>query len=213
MELNYKVIEAQNKLDNIVILLHGYGSSAEDLSELAKIFTELPNTTFIIPNAPNAIAEYNGYYWFPLIFTETDIKIANEEDIQKANIILQSFIEQIKQKYNVSAEKIAIFGFSQGGIMALYNGVNNITKYGAIISHSGLLFLEKVNNNLNKQQNILLIHGEQDNVVSVDKFYQTLEFFKKNNIPYKQLLKDDLGHSIDEETIEATESFLLANLY
>ena len=52
----------------IVLLLHGYGSSGADLISLAPHWQrDLPDTLFLAPNAPQRLSYLaSGYQWWPL---------------------------------------------------------------------------------------------------------------------------------------------------
>ena len=66
--LNSKIIKPEEKIDNAVILLHGYGGDGNDISMLSLNWKRhLPNTIFICPNGHES-CEINpaGYQWFDL---------------------------------------------------------------------------------------------------------------------------------------------------
>ncbi|MFL1780942.1 alpha/beta hydrolase family protein [Candidatus Hepatincolaceae symbiont of Richtersius coronifer] len=211
-----------NPCNNIIILLHGYGSDNNDLSSVASLFKQLPNTSFVCPNAPFP-CNYMGYQWFALDFVEDeigniDIKVADFKALNKTNKILTDFIDYISNKYNVPYEKIGLFGFSQGGIMVLYHGLHSPNKFAGVVCHSGLYYepyqfnsdiIKKPKSAYNDNQDILLIHGEKDRVVSFDHMKKTREFFAANNLKYESHFEKNLEHNINEITMAKSQEFFL----
>ena len=68
--LNTTIVEPEyDKINNAVILLHGYGGDGKDISILAGYWrTYLPDTIFVCPDAPEQCAANElGYQWFDLI--------------------------------------------------------------------------------------------------------------------------------------------------
>ena len=60
--------EKNKNINNIVILLHGYGGDGKDISMLTLNWKRhMPNTLFICPNGPEACAiNPLGFQWFDL---------------------------------------------------------------------------------------------------------------------------------------------------
>jgi predicted esterase len=50
----------------VILLLHGYGSSGADLISLAPHWRQtLPDALFLAPNAPQSSSMGRGYQWWP----------------------------------------------------------------------------------------------------------------------------------------------------
>ena len=68
--LDTKIIypEDKNKIENAIILLHGYGGDGNDISSLSINWKRfLKNTVFLCPNAPEKCQiSSSGYQWFDL---------------------------------------------------------------------------------------------------------------------------------------------------
>ena len=96
--LETKIIEPDNieKIDNAVILLHGYGGDGTDISMLTLNWKRfLNNTIFLCPNGHQRCSiNPSGYQWFDLSID--DEKYITAEAV-KAEIILNKFIEQVKK--------------------------------------------------------------------------------------------------------------------
>lgn len=213
---NFNVISTGNNYKHAVIMIHGYGSSKDDLTSLVPYFSNLKDTIFFVPNGTFSLGSNEGYYWFPIDFSGGIAKM-NIFDCKQAINFLEIFINNIVQDYKIPYKNISIFGFSQGAVMALYLGLLLNYTFSSIVAHSGLFFdysgtnLKELINNFNKNQNILLIHGKVDNVVPFEFAEKTVEFFNYNKIIFSTFFLNNLGHNVDKESITKTEDFIKKN--
>ena len=101
--------EKDVKIQNAVILLHGYGGDGKDISMLSLNWKRhLTNTIFLCPNGHEPCPiNPSGYQWFDL--TKDDPKYILNETI-KAEKKLNQFIDEIKIKYNLENDKICLSG-------------------------------------------------------------------------------------------------------
>ena len=105
--LETSIIKPENdiKIENAIILLHGYGGSGKDISMLSLNWKKhLPNTIFICPNGHEPCQiNPSGYQWFDLTKDDPDYIL---EQSTKAEIKLKKFINEIKDYYNLENNKI-----------------------------------------------------------------------------------------------------------
>lgn len=206
--LKYQIVKAENQ-KNIVILLHGYGSSAYDIIGITHLFTKLaPSTTFIAPFAPLPCSLGFGQAWFPISENPTTgrLEVTDLKSVAKANKILKEFIQYVSSTYHTDVNHIALFGFSQGGIMALFQGLHSRQQFASIVAHSTIFFDDPLTT-FNKNQNILLIHGKQDEVLPFDMFEKTKKFLKAKHITFQEFTKIAMGHNVDNESLQVAEKF------
>ena len=210
MILEYSETEPENNLppEKLVIFLHGYGSHKDDLIELAQYFTEaLPNAHFISPNAPeDCEGGFGGYQWFSLQSMYTD-KIF--EDIQKANQILNSFIDEQLERLNLQNKDLILIGFSQGATMAMHAGLRREESIAGIISFSGKIgdTAETLEQNLESKTKILLTHGTSDTVLPYESSIEAERILHQLDIPFESFTATEMDHSINQECIEKAQEF------
>ena len=93
--LNTTIIKPKDsaKIENAIILLHGYGGDGKDISVLSLNWKRhLPNTVFICPNGPEQChINPSGFQWFDL--TKDDPKYILQESIN-AEKKLNKFIDE-----------------------------------------------------------------------------------------------------------------------
>lgn len=208
----YEYSDAKNP-KYLVIFLHGYGANGENLIELAHEFKRsLPDAHFI---SPNAIEPWEGgfphaYQWFSLSagFERKSLAVMGET-IKKANKILANFIDAQLARFNLTYENLFIVGFSQGAMMAMYQGFIKPKKPAGVIAFSGKLVLpEMLGEKTLSQPNICLIHGEADSVVPFTSFLEAKKLLEEQNLPFESHAIPHLDHSIDIHGIRMAQNFI-----
>ena len=205
--------ENNEQIKNAVILLHGYGGDGKDISVLTLTWKRfLKNTVFLCPNG-HEICEINpqGYQWF-------DLSKNNEEYIlQKslnAETIIKKFIEEVKIKYNLSNNNVVLGGFSQGCMLSINVGVTSQVEFNCIVGFSGkIINKENLQSRIKNKSKILLIHGDQDEIVSSSFLLESKDFFERNKFEIKTNLIKNCGHHIPIDASSMALNFIKKNLF
>ena len=204
--------EANFDIKNAIILLHGYGGDGKDISMLTLNWKRhLPNTIFFCPNGhePCAINPI-GYQWFDL--TKDDPNYILEQTI-KAEEKLIKFINEIKKKYNLENDKICLSGFSQGCMMSINLGLTSDRPFNCIVGFSGkIINQEDLKKRKQSSTDILLIHGDTDQVVSPNFMLEAKDFFIRNNIEIKTHLIKNCDHHIPIEASSIALNYILKKI-
>ncbi|MCB9996439.1 MAG: phospholipase [Rhodospirillales bacterium] len=193
----------------LVILLHGLGSNGQDLISLAPFLAEaLPDAMFVSPDAPYPCDMAPvGYQWFSLQDRSASVTLAG---VQRAAPVLDHYISEQMEKYNVPADKTALLGFSQGSMMSLYVGPRFPEKLAGVLAYSGALVGGEAlgQDGINKQLPVHLIHGDADDVVPVSLYYHAQETLQANGFDVSGEVTPGLMHNIDEAGIASGSAFL-----
>lgn len=198
--------QSGQKAKNLVIFLHGYGSSGDDLISLAPYWSKMmPDTEFLAPNGTEAWEGYaSGYQWFSLQeFTPTSVRTG----LNATQPHLKKYILEALAARNLSPRDLAIVGFSQGSMVAL-DMIFALPNLGGIISYSGGFYPSETALPHKPYPEILLVHGDADNVVPYNYFLEAEAQLKKLGLSPQTLTCPGLGHSIDEEGLKAGGKFL-----
>jgi phospholipase/carboxylesterase len=198
---------------NLVILLHGYGSNARNLIDLAEEFQPIiPDSLFI---APNAIEPWEGgfvdsYQWFSLKAGVSNNNIENlSSSIKNSNKILQKFILEQLTKFNLAFENLILMGFSQGSMMSIYQGLTLPKKIRCVISFSGKIVQpEMVGDKIISKPDICLIHGNKDSVLPFNNFLEAKEILTKESIPFSSFEIHNMDHTINFQAIKNAQDFI-----
>ena len=199
--LDTKIIKPENDIavKNAVILLHGYGGDGNDISMFTLNWKRfLPNTIFLCPNGhEKCLINPSGYQWFDL--TKDDPLYILEES-KKAEIKLKQFIEEVKKEYNLDNKKICLSGFSQGCMMSINLGITSSDRFNCVVGFSGkIIYQEDLKVRKKNSTDILLIHGDSDEVVSSNHLLEAKDFFLRNNVNIETYLVKNCGHNIPIE--------------
>ena len=213
--LNTTILEPLSKAKpkNAVILCHGYGGDGKDISILASYWkAHLPETIFICPNAPEiCAANPSGYQWFDLM-DQTSDQILSKSLV--AEIRLNKFIDEVKLQNNLLADKIILSGFSQGCMISLQTGIKRKDKINSIIGYSGkIINVDHLSKNLVSRPNIMLMHGDKDQVVTIDGLLEAKNFFNKNNYSIETKIFENCEHRIPSEGASLGLQFIKKHLY
>jgi len=203
--------EKDIQINQAVILLHGYGGDGKDISMLSLNWKRfLPNTIFLCPNGHEK-CEINptGYQWFDL--TKEDPEYILEQS-KKAELKLQQFIQEVKEKYNLKDDQICLSGFSQGCMMSINLGLTNSKDYNCIVGFSGkVIDQEDLAQRKNSSTKMLLIHGDKDTVVSPTFLLEAQDFLIRNNVEIETKIINNCEHHIPIEASSAALHYIKSN--
>ena len=198
--------------EQLVIMLHGVGSNGQDLVSLAPILENyLSRAVFISPDAPFACDMVppgypNSYQWFSLQDRDPDAMLSGVESVFP---LVEEFIEVQLERYNLTADKLALLGFSQGTMTSLYVAPRLKSRIAGVLGYSGaLLWDEKTAKEKLQKMPIHLIHGEADNVVPVQARAMAQNTLKVHGYDVTGHTTPGLAHSIDQAGIESGGNFL-----
>jgi len=208
------IIKPENnaEIKNAIILLHGYGGDGKDISMLSLNWKRhLPNTIFICPNAHERCSvNPSGYQWFDL--TKDEPKYILEQSI-KAEKKLFQFINEVKKKFNLENNKICLSGFSQGCMMSINLGLTSDQEYNCIVGFSGkIINQEDLKSRKKVSTKTLLIHGDQDQIVSPNFLLEAKDFFIRNNIEIQTHLIKNCDHHIPIEASSIALNYILKKI-
>lgn len=161
-----------------VVFLHGYGANGADLLGLADPLADhLPDTLFVAPDAPeNCAGSPFGYQWFPIPWIDGSSEEESSRGMQQAVEDLNAFLDALMVDEDLLPEQVCLFGFSQGTMMSLHVAPRREDPVAGIVAFSGrLLEPELLADELQSRMPILLVHGDQDDVVPVQSLPQAAE--------------------------------------
>ncbi len=212
--LNTTIIkpEGNEKIDNAIILLHGYGGDGKDISMLTMNWKRfLKNTIFLCPDA-DEICKINpsGFQWFDLNTEDVNYILAESK---KAENKLKQYIEEIKLEYKLKNSQICISGFSQGCMMSINVGLTSDESFNCIVGFSGKIINKTdLSLRIKNKTNILMIHGDIDPIVSPSSLLDAKDFLTRHKINVETLMLKNCDHHIPVEASSAALNFIKKNL-
>jgi len=157
-----------------IIWLHGLGADGNDFApvvpELEKLGVHC--CRFVFPHAPlQTVTINNGMKmrsWYDITSLDFDAHEQDTAGIQKSSDRVKSLIQrEIDQ--GVTADRIILAGFSQGGAVVLHTAIRLKKKIAGVIALSTYLPLTQTvaaeMNDVNQHTPFFMAHGQHDDVI------------------------------------------------
>ena len=211
--LNTTIIkpDQNNKINNAVILLHGYGGDGKDISMLTLNWKRfLPNTVFLCPNGHEKCSiNQSGFQWFDL--SKDDPKYIIEQSL-KAEQIIKKYINEIKELYKLNNSQICLSGFSQGCMMSINIGLTSDENFNCVVGFSGkIIDKDNLAKRISSNTKMLLLHGDKDMVVPSSNLLDVKDFLLRNKIEVETNMINDCDHHIPIKASSIALSYLKKN--
>ena len=195
-----------------VVFLHGYGANGADLLGLADPLAEhLPDTLFVAPDAPeNCAGSPFGYQWFPIPWIDGSSEEESSRGMQQAVEDLNAFLDALMVDEDLLPEQVCLFGFSQGTMMSLHVAPRREDPVAGLVAFSGrLLEPELLADEVQSRMPILLVHGDQDDVVPVQSLPQATEALQNAGFSdvYAHVMKGT-AHGIAPDGLSVALAFI-----
>ena len=196
-KLTGPIIDKGSSTKFLVFFLHGWGSDGSDLLQIGEIWkSKLLDTTFIAPNGPEVCGgNPHGRQWFDIL-NNNDAEAL--KGLHQSYLDLKSFIGAYLKKYKLADDKYFLVGFSQGTMLAIYTSLRE--KLLGVVGYSGA-FLGNLPNEEIKNNDYLLLHGQNDTIVPITKMHNAVEKLEPVAKTLSKKIYNDLEHSINEEGI------------
>ncbi|MCP3670194.1 MAG: hypothetical protein GY814_07140 [Gammaproteobacteria bacterium] len=174
----------------LVVLLHGYGGSGEDMERYIPLVQNLPNVRCLPLDGPEVCELFpSKRQWFKISSLPDYLYIQISE--QAASVV--SIASHARSTEN---EAICFIGHSQGAMITTYIGLTNAIPNSSFISVSAALpFIEYIN--IGSCRNISFIHGQLDEMVPLSTIVEQLEYINNFEVDYQFLEVPFAGHKFD----------------
>ena len=198
---------------SLVVFLHGYGADGNDLIEIGRAWQPLlPDTAFVSPHAPRPCGQApTGREWFPLTMREPTERWTG---VNAAAPALNAFLDAELARHSLPGSALGLVGFSQGTMMALHVGLRRAVAPAAIVGYSGMLVLpgeaelDKFAGEIRARPPVLLIHGDQDQLIPVQALLHAAQGLASLEVPTQWHISSGIGHGIDDEGLRQGGVFL-----
>ena len=198
------LIPNREPVEHLLVLLHGYGADADDLFPLAlQLAPALPATAIVSLEAPEEIpgGMFGGRQWFPIARID---KAELDHGSQMARGYVTTALKALKQRFELDWSDMALFGFSQGCMMALEVSLRLPEPLGYVLGYSGALPApERAAKEASSLPPFLLVHGEDDQVVPFSSMEVAAKALADLGGKVETFSRPGLGHGIDEQGLQA----------
>lgn len=199
------------KGSSLVIFLHGYGADGADLLGLSQPLSEhLPDTVFVAPNAPEkCIGNPMGYQWFPIPWIDGSSEEEAEAGMMRAVDDLNAYIKTTMAQEGMTEAQTILVGFSQGTMMALHVAPRWRVPFAGVVAFSGrLLRPEALKDEAISKPPVLLVHGDQDEVVPPVSMPEAGDALREAGFEVYGHVMKGTGHGIAPDGLGVALSFI-----
>ena len=194
----------------LVVLLHGVGADGNDLIGLApELARRLPDAAFAAPDGPEPcdMAPF-GRQWFSLQDRRPTALLAG---VQASVPLLNAFLDAELRNAGLGPGQLALVGFSQGTMLALYAALRRTPAIAAVLGYAGaLLGAEHLPAEVASRPPVFLIHGDADEIVPVQALPAAVQGLQAAAVPVQWMIRPGVGHGIDPEGLAHGAAFLAA---
>lgn len=212
---NHQKPATSGTADSLVIFLHGYGADGNDLLGLADPLGEhLPSTMFMAPDAPNQCGlNPMGFEWFPIPRMDGSTPAQAAAGRDAAVDKLNAFLDAVAVETGIPASRTFLLGFSQGCMMSLHVAPRRADAFAGVIGMSGMLVEpEKLAAEAIQKPPILLVHGDQDDVVPYSELAKAADALSAAEFEVYTLTSKGTAHGIAPDGLGAALQFIKQNM-
>ena len=173
MQLPIEWLPADGAPEQLIVLLHGWGSDAMAMAPLAQALRNaFPQAAVLAPDAPTPFerggaAGQRQWYGIAGLTPETW-----QQRVATALPPLQAWVRAQQQRLGVGPAATALGGFSQGAILSLALALQDDGIAGRVLAFGGRLLVEP--QAAPKHTTVHLFHGEDDTVLPAEGSRQAL---------------------------------------
>ncbi len=199
----------------VVVFLHGYGANAQDLLGLADPLEEhMPGTVFVAPDAPEqSVGNPMGFQWFPIPWLDGSSEEEAAVSMQNAVVDLNAYLDQVLLDEGLTADRMILFGFSQGTMMSLHVAPRRAEAVAGVVGFSGrLLEPELLQDEVISRPPVLLLHGDQDDMVPPASLPAAAETLQGAGFDVFAHIMKGTAHGIAPDGLSVALAFMRENL-
>lgn len=212
MTLIHHILPARSgQTRSLVVLLHGFGSNGEAILGLGKALSmALPDTTFLAPDAPDAIpGRPGGRMWYTI--PELGGSSAEEADLrlQASARQLDAFLDDQLTAHGLPAGAMALLGFSQGAGMAFEVAPRRRDQLACAVAIAGRMKRKQaLASEVRSKPPFLILTGAEDRLLTADEITETTDTLSAASISAMRVLMANTGHGISDAGLVVARDFL-----
>lgn len=147
-----------------------------------------------------------GYQWFSLQDRRPAAMLAGVETAAQA---LDAFLDRELERHGLGPDKLALVGFSQGTMTALYTAPRRPAAVAGVLGFSGALIgSETLSSETTARPPVMLVHGTADPVVPFQAMATAEQGLSAAGIPVESHARPGLAHGIDDGGLRLGAAFL-----
>jgi len=209
-------IDPKGPVQASVVWLHGLGADGHDFAAIVPELA-LPDelgARFVLPHAPSIPVTLNGGMVMPAWYdiSEVDLQRRHDEAGVRRSAAQVAALLQREHERGVPWNRIVLAGFSQGGAVALFQGLRHPERLAGVIALSTYMVvaesLDDEASDANRDVPILQAHGSLDPMVPIERGEAARDELQRRNYPV-EFHSYPIPHSVNLEEIQTVADFLM----
>ena len=194
-----------------VIWLHGLGADARDFEPIVPMLRLAAPLRFVFPNAPERAVTINGGMvmraWYDI---DPGAPLAGTADIRESAGQIADLIAR-EVANGVPTDRITLAGFSQGGVIALHQGLRHEQPLAGIMAlstyvHDHEHLVDEISL-ANASVPIFMAHGMSDQMIPINRAVMSRQALEDLNYTV-QWQQYGMGHEVCPEEISDIAQWL-----
>ncbi len=191
------VARPEGPAEQLMLLFHGVGATAEDMVPLGRVLAgEFPAAFIVSVAAPVQSAAFGGREWFSVM------DITEENRPARVDAAMPAFVETVahwQKEAGVGTDAVALIGFSQGGIMALESTRDRPAVAGRVVSIAGRF--ARLPDAANADTTLHLLHGKLDPVIPYGFTVEAAQHLVEIGADVTADVVPFVGHQINDDLV------------
>lgn len=192
---------AVSNAEKALVLIHGRGSTAEDIMGLSK-YLNISGFALVAPQA-------SGNTWYPYSFLQN--RSDNEPALSKSLQTIDIIVDDLKSNGFIE-RNIYFAGFSQGACLTLEYTTINAARFGGVVAFTGGL----IGNALDRTKYtgnfagtpVLITTGNPDSHVPLTRIKESVEIIKAMGAAVRLKISENKPHSISQPEIDLANQYI-----
>jgi predicted esterase len=184
-------------------MIHGRGASAESILTLADELA-LEDVAWLAPQAA-------GQTWYPYSFFSPIAD--NEPGITSGIGVVEALVTRLAQE-GVSADRVALLGFSQGACLSLEFAARHARRYAGVFGLSGGLIgppgTPRDYVGTFDATPVFLGCSDVDAHIPLDRVHETAAVFRRMGAGVDERIYRGMGHTVNADELDAVRAVLAA---
>lgn len=233
--LEYIAVGETENPKHILVVLHGTGDNCEGIKPVGDMFAKtLPDTLVLIPNgmvplsailppdqleaakAQNPGVDFeSARNWAgpsKIVPTDEDSMARMVDDVMTPPVTaINTLIDGQLQKYGLTHENLAVYGFSAGGMLALHSAIARDEPCAAVVSHSGHFL--GADYAVSKPKTLMIFGDQEMAHPQINKLFSgSAEYLRDMGLSVDVHICNDLAHGLNREAFDAAQGFMAKSL-
>ena len=192
------VARPEGQAQQLMLMFHGVGATAQDLVPLGRVLAEeFPQAFIVSVAAPTPSGPGAGRQWFSVL------DITEENRPERVAAALPAFAETVarwRREAGVGLDAVALIGFSQGGIMALESTRDRPAIAGRVISIAGRF--ARLPATPNPDTTLHMFHGKLDPVIPYGYTVEAAQHLVAIGADITADVIPHVGHQINDDVAD-----------